>query len=333
MRGEPISGLLSNPRFLRRLLPGLLVIENVMRFSLPGLTAAPFTPFTPDGRLAATRIPDLARLLAKNGVTGAFVCGTTGEGYSLTVSERQQVLQAWRAAAPANLKVIAHVGHPTLADSRELARHAAATGADAFAALAPSFFKPAGVAELVAWCREVAAAAPRLPFYYYHIPSMTGVTLKVGEFLRAAADEIPNLAGVKFTFEDMEDYRTCVAFDGGRYDILFGRDEMLLDSLQAGGAGAVGSTYNYMAPVYHRLIAAHQAGDSSRAGAEQRRARGAIDAMAAAGGLPAGKAIMRLIGCDCGPVRLPLRNLSELEINRLRSNLEATGFFEFSSQP
>lgn len=303
-----------------------------MRFSLPGLTAAPFTPFTPDGRLAATRIPDLARLLAKNGVTGAFVCGTTGEGYSLTVSERQQVLQAWRAAAPANLKVIAHVGHPTLADSRDLARHAQDTGADAFSTLAPSFFRPPGVAELVAWCQEVAAAAPRLPFYYYHIPSMTGVTIKVADFLREAADRIPNLAGVKFTFEDLEDYRACVAFGGGRYDILFGRDEMLLDSLCAGGNGAVGSTYNYMAPVYHRLIAAHRAGDHARASGEQARARSAIDAMVAAGGLPAGKVIMKLIGVDCGPVRLPLRNLSADDVARLRTRLESVGFFAFANR-
>lgn len=304
-----------------------------MRFSLPGLTAAPFTPFHSDRSLALGTVPALARLLAANGVSGAFVCGTTGEGYSLTVAERRQVLEAWRAAAPAGLKVIAHVGHPTLDDSRELARHAEATGADAFSTLAPSFFRPAGVAELVAWCAEVAAAAPRLPFYYYHIPSMTGVTIPVAEFLRGAADRIPNLAGVKFTFEDLDDYRAAVAFGGGRYDILFGRDEMLLDSLRAGATGAVGSTYNYMAPVYHRLIAAFRAGDEPGAAAEQARARGAINAMVHAGGLPAGKAIMRLIGVDCGPVRLPLRALSDPEVDQLRQALERAGFFQLASRP
>jgi N-acetylneuraminate lyase len=303
-----------------------------MRFSLPGLTAAPFTPFHPDGSVALATIPALARLLAGNGVSGAFVCGTTGEGYSLTIAERRQVLEAWRSAAPAGLKVVAHVGHPTVADSRELARHAQETGADAFSTLAPSFFKPAGVKELVAWCREVAAAAPRLPFYYYHIPSMTGVTIKVADFLREAADQIPNLAGVKFTFEDLEDYRACVAFGGGRYDLLFGRDEILLDSLRLGATGAVGSTYNYMAPVYQRVITAFRAGDLVRANEEQARARAAIDAMAAAGGLPAGKAIMRLIGMDCGPVRLPLRNLTDADVARLRAALEAAGFFAFASR-
>jgi N-acetylneuraminate lyase len=303
-----------------------------MRFSLPGLTAAPFTPFRPDGSLAPGTIPALARLLAANRVSGAFVCGTTGEGYSLTVAERRQVLEAWRGAAPAGLRVIAHVGHPTLADSRELARHAQESGADAFSTLSPSFFRPAGVAELVAWCREVAAAAPRLPFYYYHIPAMTGVTFRVTDFLREAADRIPNLAGVKFTFEDLEDYQAAVAFDGGRYDILFGRDELLLDSLRAGATGAVGSTYNYMAPIYHRVIASFRSGDGSGAEAEQARARSAIRAMAAAGGLPAGKAIMKLIGVDCGPVRLPLRNLTEAEVALLRTALEATGFLGFASQ-
>ncbi len=71
-----------------------------MKFKLPGLVAAPFTPFTPDGQLALERIPRLARSLAANGVIGAFVCGTTGEGASMTNDERRQVTEAWVKARP-----------------------------------------------------------------------------------------------------------------------------------------------------------------------------------------------------------------------------------------
>ena len=144
-----------------------------MKSLLTGLIAAPYTPFGPDGGLALQAIPRQAELLAHNGVNGAFVCGTTGEGYSLTVDERKQVAGAWRKAAPPGLKLVVHVGHLSLADSCTLARHAQEIGADAIATIAPNFFKPAGAPELVAWCRQIAAAAPALPFYYYHMPGMT----------------------------------------------------------------------------------------------------------------------------------------------------------------
>ena len=306
---------------------------SLMKPPLRGLIAAPFTPFHPDGSLALEIVPRLATLLAGNGVSGAFVCGTTGEGYSLTMDERRQVAAAWRRATPPGLKLIVHVGHSSAGESRALARHAEEIGADAISTIAPSFFKPPGVVELVAWCRDVAAAAPGTPFYYYHIPSMTGVSIPVAEFLRAADGQIPTLAGIKFTYEDLEDYRAARAFGDERYTILFGRDEILLRGLQLGAPGAVGSTYNYASPLYQGVMQAFAAGDLVTAEREQAKSRGFIDVMNAAGGLPAGKAIMKLIGVDCGPVRLPLRNLTPAQQEKLRVDLDATGFFGFASKP
>jgi len=303
-----------------------------MKFSLPGLVAAPFTPFRANGELALDVVPRQARTLAGNGVIGAFVCGTTGEGASMTTEERRRVTEAWIAARPTGLNIIVHVGHLSVGDARALARHAQDAGADAIAAVAPSFFKPAGVGELVAWCGQVAAAAPKLPFYYYHIPSMTGVTISASAFLAEARTKIPTLAGIKFTYEDLEDFQAAKAMGGNDYDVLFGRDEILLTGLGLGATGAVGSTYNYAAPLYHRIIRAHAAGDLTTAQREQAKARAFIDVMNRFGGQPAGKTIMKLVGIDCGPVRLPMRALSAADESGLRLALEAQGFFEFSSK-
>lgn len=300
---------------------------------LSGLIAAPFTPFDSDGEVALATIPQLAQLLARNGVSGAFVCGTTGEGASLSSAERRAVTEAWRAATPPGLKLAVHVGHLSLQESCALARHARQTGADAIASIAPSFFKPASACELVAWCAEVAKAAPELPFYYYHMPGMTGVTIPAHEFLAEAAGLIPNLAGVKFTHEDLADYAQCQAFDGRRYSILFGRDEILLDGLKLGAPGAVGSTYNYAAPLYRRIMSAHDAGDLAAAQEDQARARQFIDIMNRYGGLPAGKTIMKLIGIDCGPTRLPLSNLSPAQEISFHAELKSIGFLDYASRP
>ncbi|MEA3208142.1 MAG: N-acetylneuraminate lyase [Chthoniobacter sp.] len=299
---------------------------------LTGLVAAPFTAFHADGSLNLALIEKQVASLVANGVSGAFVCGTTGEGLSLTTAERMQVAERWQqAAASGGLRIIVHVGHTSLADCRALAAHAQQIGAAGIATLAPFFFKPTGVEELVAFCAETAAAAPALPFYFYHIPSMTGVHFAAADFLRAGAPRIPNLAGVKFTFENLLDFAECLRMDDQRFDVLFGRDEMLLAGLSLGGAGAIGSTYNFAAPVYHRIIAAFEKGDLATAQAEQARANAMISTFLRFGGQPAGKAMMKMIGLDCGPTRLPLRTLSEAQQAELRAALAAVGFFDFSS--
>jgi N-acetylneuraminate lyase len=299
---------------------------------LSGLVAAPFTPFRPNGDLALDTIPALAALLGKNQVNAAFVCGTTGEGSSMTTEERVQVAAAWRKATPPGLKLTVHVGHLSLGDSRALARHAQEIGADAIAAIAPGFFKPATAADLVAWCAEVASAAPKLPFYYYHMPAMTGVAIPVRDFLNQVGNQIPNLVGIKFTHEDLADYADSQKAVNGRYSMLFGRDELLLSGLRLGAPGAVGSTYNYAAPLYHRIMRAFAAGDQAAAEQDQARARQFIDIMSRAGGLSAGKAIMKLIGVDCGPVRLPLTRFAASREEELRQQLQAVGFFDYASR-
>src|SRR5690348_13433164 len=131
-----------------------------MPFRLSGLIAAPHTPMHPDGSVNYAVIEDQVSVLVDGGVGGAFVCGTTGEGMSLTIDERTRIVQRWVAAASGRLPVIAHVGHSSLAEASALAAHAARAGAAAVSAMAPGFFKPATVDDLIAWCIPIAAAAP-----------------------------------------------------------------------------------------------------------------------------------------------------------------------------
>ena len=244
----------------------------------------------------------------------------------MTTAERKQVVDAWMKAKPAKLSVIVHVGHLSLGDSCALARHAEACGANAFASVAPSFFKPGGVNELVDWCATVARAAPSLPFYYYHIPAMTGVTIPTVDFLAQARERIPNLAGIKFTHENLMDFGLVTEHARGKYEILFGRDEILLSGLALGAKAAVGSNYNFAAPLFNRIHAAFLAGEWETARGLQTRAMELIGLLRRHGGLAAGKAIMKLIGIDCGPVRLPLRALTPADEHILQAALQRAGF-------
>jgi N-acetylneuraminate lyase len=299
---------------------------------LKGLISAPFTPFHPDGSLRTEMIPALARSLVTNGVHGAFVCGSTGEGTSLSMEERKQTATAWQEAAGPALKIIVHVGHTSLVEARALAAHAYEIGAWGIGCMAPYYFKPARLEELVAFCAEVAAAASALPFYYYHIPSMTGASFAMADFLRLAGDRIPNLAGIKFTYENLMDFAEAAQLENGRFDLVFGRDEMLLANLALGGQSAIGSTYNFMAPVFHRIIAAFESGDHAAAREAQARANAVIAVFLRHGGMPAAKAMMRMIKLDCGPVRLPLRPFTSQQYAALEEDLRSAGFFKICSE-
>jgi len=261
-----------------------------------------------DGALNLAMIPRQALALAENHVSGAFICGTTGEGNSLTRDERLQVAEQWVAVARPSLRIIVHVGYSTVAESQALAAHAAKIKASAFATIAPGTLRGANIQQLVDFCAEVAGGAPGLPFYYYHMPVMTGVDLPMHDFLKLAGPRIPNLAGIKFTHENLMDYSRCLRFGDGRYNILFGRDEILLAALAMGATGAVGSTYNYMPSIYHRVMEAFKAGDLESARRFQSQAIEVIAIMSRSGGLPAAKAMMKLTGLDCGPAREPIKN-------------------------
>jgi len=297
---------------------------------LRGLVAATYTPFAPDRSLDLAAVPPLVERLLADGVAGLYVCGSTGEGVSLSTPERKQVTEAFIAAAASRVPVVVQVGHNSLVEARELAAHAQAAGADATSAMPPSYFKPGSVEMLVECCAEIAAAAPGLPFYYYHIPVMTGVAVPMTGFLREAAGRIPNLAGLKYTANTLHEYQECVALDGGRFDVLYGFDELLLPALAVGAAGAVGSTFNIAAPLYRRVIDAFAAGDIEAARAAQLKAVQLIGSIARYPFHPAMKLIMGWLGTPCGGCRPPQPELSAADQASLRSALEASGFFQWS---
>lgn len=295
---------------------------------LTGLIPACHTPFDRDGGLNLAAVPAQAALFRGMGLRGVFIAGTTGEFSSLTVDERKALCDRWMDVAGDTLRVAVHVGSNCRADAIELAAHARQAGVAAIAVAPPSFFKPATVKDLVDFCAPIAALVEPLPFYYYHIPSMTGVRLPMSEFLYDARFRIPNLRGLKFSHDDLVDLQGCVALEKGAYDILGGFDEALLAGLSLGVRGAVGCTYNFAGRHYQRLIRAFESGDITAARAAQLEATLMVNTLASFGFLAASKAVMALIGVDCGPVRAPLRNLTSAQLDELVGKLEAFDVFE-----
>ncbi|XP_062304482.1 N-acetylneuraminate lyase isoform X1 [Osmerus eperlanus] len=240
---------------------------NVKAGKPTGLVAATFTPLSEQGEINLSQIkPYVAYLIEKQSVKRVFVNGTTGEGMSLSVKERKALAEEWCHQGNNRLEqVIVHVGCMSLKDSQELARHAVTTGAHGIAVISPSFLKPSSVDSLKLYLKEVAMAAPSLPFYYYHLPAVTGVNLAARDVLEGIEKQIPSFRGVKFSGTDLLDLGLCVSYCPAHWSVLYGVDEQLLGGLAMGACGAVGSTYNYIGLINNKMLALFEGGDLTTA--------------------------------------------------------------------
>ncbi len=107
------------------------------------------------------------------------------------------------------------------------------------------------------------------------------------------------------------DFLSCLNFENGKYDLLWGRDECLLSAIVLGCKGAVGSTYNYAAPLYLAMMEAYSRGDHDKARKLQLLSIDIVSLLGKYGGIATGKAFMKYVGLDCGKFRSPVKNMTD----------------------
>ena len=297
---------------------------------LTGLIAATYTPLNERAQLKTDVVPAMVDHLIQQGLRGLYVCGSTGEGMSLSSADRKAVTESYVQAAAGRVPVIVQVGHNSLDEARELAAHAAQCGAEMISATCPSYFKVTSVDALVDSMQVIASGAPELPFYYYHIPALTGSANDMPEFLQLAGKRIPNLVGIKYTAPTLFEFQMCQSVDGGRFDIVWGCDEMLLGAYATGAQAGIGSTYNVAPALYRNLVDAieQQKWDEAR-----RLQLVSIEMIRTIGRYPfhpAMRCVLGFQGFDVGDCLLPQPKLSEQQAEQLRSDLQSIGFFEWA---
>lgn len=295
-----------------------------------GFIVAPFTPMHPDGSINLAMVKPYADMIIRNGMDGVFVNGSTGEGALLTREERLTLVEEWMKAAGGKLKVIVHIGQASIEDQKTMAAHAQKVGAFGVATMAPSFLPARTMNDLVEYMKAAAAAAPKLNFYYYHIPALSGVNMPIVPLLKAVDGVIPNFAGVKYTADNA--YEACQAklVAGGKFEVLHGLDETFLTALAYDlRDGGVGGTYNHIFPVYKAMQEAWDKGDKKKALELQLRSQAFINVLPMfRGNMGAGKRIMKFIGLDLGPNRLPLQSITADEEKAIKAYLDSIHFDE-----
>lgn len=299
---------------------------------LKNLIAATYTPLQQDFRINLSAVKTYATFLKRNQIAGAFVNGSTADFVSLSTEERKLIIDAWSKDKPSDFYLINHVGHNNLREAIALTEHCA-DKVDAIASLAPFYFKLNSLEQLLEYCKQIALAAPKLPFYYYHIPVLTGANFKMHDFLKIATKEIPNFSGIKFSKNDLIDFKFCLDYNNSSSNILFGVDELYLSSLPLGAAGWVGSTYNHLAPLYHKIKEAFENKNNILAGELQGKAMRFVELLDQYGGYNGvAKGLMKTLGVDCGPSRFPHSSLNMQRYQQITEALEKEGIFQYTSR-
>ncbi|CAC5384614.1 E4.1.3.3 [Mytilus coruscus] len=252
------------------------------------------------------------------------VNGTTGEGKSLTKEERKEVVEQWIKVSKkrildvtiilTQLNICSHNYYILESVAKKLI-----------------FTRFCFTDALVHHFAEIAKSAPKLPFIYYHLPIMTGVELNMEDFSYRAQKEIPNFGGVKFSSKDLPDM-IGVVFSG--VNVLFGCDEQFVGGIAMGAHGGVGSLYNFMPKVYHKMLALIKQGSLPEAREEQMKGQRLCRVMYKYGNLQGGnvaalKQIMSYMGVEMGPPRSPMRECTKEEKEKFKNELKAIGFFEW----
>ncbi|XP_026743029.1 N-acetylneuraminate lyase-like isoform X2 [Trichoplusia ni] len=258
--------------------------------------------------------------LQKNRINGILVSGTTGEGMSLNVKERKELLEAWVSAAkPLGTKVIAQIGGAPLPDVLELAKHAKKLNVDGIMTLPELYYKPKNEHQLVEYLEEVSKAAPTLPLIYYHFPVMTGVDVNMQQLFSIASSKMINFGGAKadlFVAEQVADQLI------GDQKVFIANHHIALSALM-GHHSSIATVSNIFPDLVHAAVEAVNNEDLENARGIQKRLNKLVDCIASHGDfVPSMKAAMELVtGIRVGPTRRPLTPLNNEQISSLGNYL------------
>ncbi len=291
-----------------------------------GIIPALLTPYDKDGRVSVPAIDALVDRLIGDGVGGLFVCGSTGEWWLLSEDERMEVAAAVVKAAAGRTKVMVHIGATATASAIRLAQHGEKIGADAISAL-----PPIGVtypSECIWGHFKAIGASCALPLYLYHLPQVYGDMITI-DGLVEAIDEMPTLAGAKFSSYRIDDMIALKLKAAGRLNIVSGCSEQLLSAIACGAEGSICTWYNLFPRLANKVVECVNSGRIDEA-------RECEDLIVAFGKLCVGKAIgwsKYLLGCrgiDCGTPRLPLPQITEDDLKDILPKVEATGTLDWA---
>ena len=290
-----------------------------------GILPALITPHTDDGNINVPVLQDIVDYHIDKEVDGFYVCGSTGEGVYMSVAQRKLATEVTSKQINGRVPFIVHVGSMSLDDAIELAIHAQQHGAQGISSILPPSYNT--IESILRYYKALAASVPDLDF----IPYLLNPTINCVTLLRAVMEEVPTLAGSKYTGSNMVEFKELIKLGEDKWMMFSGMDEQCIYSKMMGSTGSIGSTLNYMPKAYKQIREYCDNRQYAEAQALQLDVNEVTNILIAHGFLGALKAVMTKLGFDCGEPRLPNLPISDAGRISLFEKLEQTKFDDLVS--
>ena len=273
---------------------------------MTGIFPALVTPYDSQGKLDTDRVQALVERLQKQGVSGFYVGGSTGESYLLRMDERKKMLEAVKEAADPDLDIIANIGMLATEQSVELAGHAQKVGVSAISSVPPFYFSFT-MEEYYRYYEDLADSVD-VPVLIYNIPAMSGVSFSTENLERFLSNE--KILGLKHTSYDLFQLQRLIQLYPDK-TIFAGHDELFLSALSVGVRAGIGSTFNVMAGKFIEMIRMFEEKRMEDALKIQGEVNAVVEVLCKVGVFKGVKEILKLQGMDCGDCRKPFEPLDE----------------------
>ena len=278
-----------------------------------GVCTALVTPFL-ENRVNYPMLEILLQRQLEAGIRAIVLCGTTGEASTLSDGEKIEMIRRGKNFVGKRCKIIAGTGSNDTSHAVRLSQAAESAGADALLVVSP-YYNKATQEGLVAHYRAIAGSV-KIPVILYNVPSRTGLDIPVSVYQQLSG--VPNIVGVKEANTDirkiMKIRRTC----GPDFAVWSGNDDMTVPIVSLGGRGVISVLSNVCPVEMAAMTNAALDGDFDSASALQLELDPLSEALFSKVNPIPVKAAMKLIGYDCGGCRLPLTELDQTNLQRLR---------------
>ncbi|MBE9551545.1 MAG: 4-hydroxy-tetrahydrodipicolinate synthase [Desulfobacterales bacterium C00003106] len=285
-----------------------------------GAIVAIVTPFR-DGKVDEEGLRNLIEFQLENGTDAIVPCGTTGESATLDHAEHKMVVETTIDAVHGRVPVIAGTGSNSTAETIELTKHARSAGADAALVITPYYNKP--TQEGLFQHFKAVSDACSFPMVLYNVPGRTSVNMLPATVARTA--ELDDVIGIKEATGSMQQASDIISLCGDKITLLSGDDFTAFPLLSIGGKGVISVVANVAPRDMADMVDAFEAGDMDKARGLHYKLFPLNKAMFYETNPIPAKTTLALMGKISGELRLPMFQMSEANLAKLKKTLTEYG--------
>ena len=287
-----------------------------------GAGVAIVTPMYDNGEVNYEKLGELLEEQIAKGTDAVIICGTTGESSTLTHEEHLDVIRYAIKKVAGRVPVVAGTGSNCTETAVYLSQETEKAGADGLLLVTPYYNKATQKGLRIHYSK--IAESVSLPIILYNVPSRTGCNLQP-ETVAWLVKNVENIVGVKEASGNISQVAKIMSLTGGEIDLYSGNDDQIVPILSLGGIGVISVLSNVAPTQTHEIVASYLDGDVKRSCQLQLEAIELIDALFCEVNPIPVKTALNLMGKEAGPLRGPLCEMDEANVERLKAAMEAYG--------